>query len=110
MHRNQVLPAVVGVAIGAGLVALLTRWSLAGLLPLVIVLLCPLIMLVMMGGMHHRDDSTGHRPGGGAMIGPPTSRCGTATRSTDRGWRRHRSHRIQLGACRRDSPAYTLGG
>jgi hypothetical protein len=54
------------VAIGAGLVALLTGWSsLAGLLPLVIVLRCPLMLLVMMGGMHHRDDSTGHRPGGG---------------------------------------------
>lgn len=65
MHRNQLLPAVVGAAIGAGLVALLTGWSLAGLLPLVIVLLCPLMMLVMMGGMHHRDHSTGHRPGGG---------------------------------------------
>jgi hypothetical protein len=47
-------------AVAFAAVAIAFGVSITTLLPFAIVLVCPLMMLVMMRGMHGREDHTGH--------------------------------------------------
>jgi hypothetical protein len=60
--NNKMLPYLIGAAaVAAALIAF--GAPLGALVPFAFVLICPLMMVVMMrgmGGMHGRDDHTGH--------------------------------------------------
>jgi CBS domain-containing protein len=62
MRPNQFLPALVAVAVGAAAVALLTAGGFASL-PLAIALVCPLVLVVALDGLH-RGDTGGQGAGG----------------------------------------------
>ncbi len=61
-HTNKMFPYLIGAAaVAAALIAF--GAPLGALVPFAFVLVCPLMMVVMMrgmGGMHGREDHTGH--------------------------------------------------
>ena len=58
-HTNRMFSYLIA-AVALAAVAMAFGVSISTLLPFAIVLVCPLMMLVMMRGMHGGEDHTGH--------------------------------------------------